>query len=62
MQLLTQTITNMLIAGGHIHSGRSGLRLSLQYARFFNIAHGAIYMVSGYLGYLFIAKLGLNRG
>ena len=29
--------------------------------RIFNLAHGAIYMIGGYIGYYFIVELGMNN-
>lgn len=60
MQLFTQTITNMLMLAAIYILVGLGFAFLFNMLAFFNIGHGAIYMVSGYLGYLLIAKLGLN--
>jgi branched-chain amino acid transport system permease protein len=61
MELVVQTLTNMLILAALYILVGLGFAFLFNLLGIFNIAHSSIYMVSGYLGYLFIGALGLNQ-
>ena len=61
MELLIQTLTNMLILASLYILVGLGFAFLFNMLGIFNIAHSSIYMVSGYLGYLFIGALGINQ-
>jgi branched-chain amino acid transport system permease protein len=61
MELVVQTLTNMLILAALFILVGLGFAFLFNLLGIFNIAHSSIYMVSGYLGYLFIGALGLNQ-
>jgi branched-chain amino acid transport system permease protein len=61
LELLIQTLTNMLILAALYILVGLGFAFLFNVLGIFNIAHSSIYMVSGYLGYLFIGALGLNQ-
>jgi branched-chain amino acid transport system permease protein len=61
MELLIQTLTNMLILAAIFILVGLGFAFLFNMLGVFNVAHGSIYMASGYLGYLFIGALGINQ-
>lgn len=61
MELFIQTITNVLILASMYILVSLGFAFLFNMLGILNLAHGAIYMVGGYLGYLFIAGIGLNH-
>jgi len=61
LELLIQTLTNMLIIAALYILVGLGFAFVFNVLGIFNIAHSSIYMVSGYLGYLFIGALGINQ-
>jgi branched-chain amino acid transport system permease protein len=61
MELLVQTIVNMLMLAAIYILVTLGFAFLFNMLGIFNIAHGAIYMAGGYLGYLFIGAMGLNQ-
>jgi len=61
MQLFIQIIINVfMLAAIYILVGL-GFAFLFNMLSFFNVAHGSIYMISGYLGYYLIARAGLNQ-
>lgn len=60
MQLAIQTVTNVLLLAAVYVLVGLGFSFLFNMLGFFNIAHGAIYMAAGYLGYFFIGRCGLN--
>ena len=61
MELLIQTITNMMILASVYILVSLGFAFLFNMLGILNLAHGAIYMVGGYLGYFFIVNVGLNN-
>jgi branched-chain amino acid transport system permease protein len=61
MEMFIQTVTNMLMLAAVYILVSLGFAFLFNMLGVFNIAHGAIYMAAGYLGYLFIGALGLNE-
>jgi branched-chain amino acid transport system permease protein len=61
MELAIQTITNALIMASIYILLGLGFAFIFNILGVFNIAHGALYMVSGYLGYLLIGALHINQ-
>jgi branched-chain amino acid transport system permease protein len=61
VEIFIQTVTNMLVLAAVYILVSLGFAFLFNMLGVFNIAHGAIYMAAGYLGYLFIGTLGLNQ-
>ena len=61
MELAVQTLTNVLIFSAMYILAALGFAFLFNMLRILNFAHGAIYMVGGYIGYLFIVGMGLNQ-
>jgi branched-chain amino acid transport system permease protein len=61
MELVIQTITNMLILSAVFILLALGFAFILNMMGIFNLAHGAIFMTAGYLCYLFVARMGMNH-
>jgi branched-chain amino acid transport system permease protein len=61
MELAVQTLTNALIFSAMYILAALGFAFLFNMLRILNFAHGAIYMVGGYIGYLFIVGMGLNQ-
>lgn len=61
VELLTSTIANMLILSSMYILVALGFAFLFNMLGILNLAHGAIYMVSGYLGYKLIVELGFNH-
>ncbi len=61
MEIVVQTIVNALVLAAIYILVSLGFAFLFNMLGIFNIAHGAIYMAAGYIGYLFIGSLGLNQ-
>lgn len=61
MELVIQTLSNTLILAAMYILVGVGFAFLFNMLGVFNIAHGSIYMASAYLGYLFMATLGINE-
>jgi branched-chain amino acid transport system permease protein len=61
MELIVQTLTNILILASIYILVALGFAFLFNMLGVFNLAHGAIYMVGAYLGYMFIVGLGINN-
>jgi branched-chain amino acid transport system permease protein len=61
MELIVATITNALILSAMYILVGLGFAFLFNILRILNFAHGAIYMVSGYICLLLITALGLNQ-
>lgn len=61
MQAMTATLINVLILSSAYILVAVGFAFFFNTLGILNFAHGAIYMVAGYLGYLFIVGFGLNQ-
>jgi len=61
MELLIQTVTNMLILSAVYILVALGFAFILNMLGIFNLAHGAIFMTAGYLCYLFVAQIGISH-
>jgi len=61
VELLIQTITNMLILSAVYILVALGFAFVLNMMGVFNLAHGAIFMTAGYVCYLFITEIGINH-
>ena len=61
MQVFTQTLTNALVLASIYILLSLGFAFIFNMLGIFNVAHGAIYMAAGYIGYVFIGALGLNQ-
>lgn len=61
MEILIQTITNALVLAAIYILVSLGFAFLFNMLGVFNVAHGAIYMAAGYIGYVFIGALGLNQ-
>ena len=61
MELFVQTVTNVLILASVYILVSLGFAFLFNMLGVLNLAHGSIYMVGGYLGYLFIVGLGINH-
>jgi branched-chain amino acid transport system permease protein len=61
MELFVQTITNILILASVYILVSLGFAFLFNMLGILNLAHGAIYMVGGYLGYFLIVNVGLNN-
>ena len=60
MELIVATLTNFLILSSMYILVALGFAFLFNMLRILNFAHGAIYMVGGYLGLAFIILLGFN--
>jgi branched-chain amino acid transport system permease protein len=56
-----QTITNVLILASMYILATLGFVFLFNRLGVFNLSHGSVYMVSGYIGYFFIVGFGLNK-
>jgi branched-chain amino acid transport system permease protein len=61
MELFVQTTVNTLILASVYILVSLGFAFLFNMLGILNLAHGAIYMVAGYLGYSFIVGLGMNH-
>ncbi len=61
MELFVQTVVNTLILASAYILVSLGFAFLFNMLGILNLAHGAIYMVAGYLGYSFIVGLGFNH-
>ena len=61
MELVIQTVTNMLILAAVYILVALGFAFILNMLGVFNLAHGAIFMSAGYVCYLFIKQIGINH-
>jgi len=61
MELFVQTLVNTLILASVYILVSLGFAFLFNMLGILNLAHGAIYMVAGYLGYSFIVGLGINH-
>jgi branched-chain amino acid transport system permease protein len=61
MELAVATIVNMLILSSMYILTALGFAFLFNMLRILNLAHGAIYMIGGYVGYIFILALGFNH-
>ena len=57
-----QLLVNGLITASHVLLLGCGFFLILSVARFFNFAHGAIFLLAPYLALAFAEHLGLHLG
>ena len=60
MELAGTTLTNVLILSSMYILVALGFVFLFNMLGILNLAHGAIYMIGGYLGFLFVSKLGFN--
>lgn len=60
MELAVDTITNLLILSSMYILAGLGFAFLFNMLRILNFAHGAIYMVGGYICYILVIGLGLN--
>ena len=61
MELAVTTVVNMLILSSMYILTALGFAFLFNMLRILNLAHGAIYMIGGYIGYIFIFALGINH-
>jgi branched-chain amino acid transport system permease protein len=61
MELIVSTIINALILSSMYILAALGFAFLFNMLRIFNLAHGAIYMIGGYICYYFIIWLGVNQ-
>jgi branched-chain amino acid transport system permease protein len=61
VSLLLQTIANFLVLSSMYVLVGLGFAFLFNMLGILNLAHGAIYMVSGYLGYVLITEAGINQ-
>lgn len=61
MDLIIQTTVNTLILSAVFILLALGFAFILNMMGIFNLAHGAVFMTSGYLCYVFVAKMGMNH-
>jgi len=61
MELLFQTAVNAVILASAYILVSLGFAFLFNMLGILNLAHGAIYMVAGYLAYSFIVGLGINH-
>jgi len=61
MELIVATVTNFLILSSMYILVALGFAFLFNMLRILNLAHGAIYMVGGYIGLAFIMILGFNQ-
>jgi branched-chain amino acid transport system permease protein len=61
MELVITTIINSLILSSMYILAALGFAFLFNMLRIFNFAHGAIYMIGGYIAYFFITGMGFNH-
>ena len=61
MELMVQTVVNVLILSSVYILVSLGFAFLFNMLGILNLAHGAVYMVAGYLGYSFVVGLGINH-
>jgi branched-chain amino acid transport system permease protein len=61
MELAVATVVNFLILSSMYILTALGFAFLFNMLRILNFAHGAIYMIGGYIGYIFIIGLGFNN-
>jgi branched-chain amino acid transport system permease protein len=61
MELAVATVVNLLILSSMYILAALGFAFLFNMLRILNFAHGAIYMIGGYIGYIFILALGFNH-
>jgi branched-chain amino acid transport system permease protein len=61
MELAITTIVNSLILSSMYILAALGFAFLFNMLRIFNLAHGAIYMIGGYIAYYFIQGMGVNQ-
>jgi branched-chain amino acid transport system permease protein len=61
MELAVATVANLLILSSMYILTALGFAFLFNMLRILNLAHGAIYMIGGYIGYLFIFGMGFNH-
>jgi branched-chain amino acid transport system permease protein len=61
VELAVTTVVNMLILSSMYILTALGFAFLFNMLRILNLAHGAIYMIGGYIGYIFIFALGINH-
>jgi branched-chain amino acid transport system permease protein len=61
MELAVATVVNLLILSSMYILTALGFAFLFNMLRILNLAHGAIYMIGGYIGYLFIFGMGFNH-
>lgn len=61
MELAVTTAVNSLILSSMYILAALGFAFLFNMLRIFNLAHGAIYMIGGYIAYFFITGIGLNH-
>lgn len=61
MELAVATVVNLLILSSMYILTALGFAFLFNMLRILNFAHGAIYMVGGYIGLIFIVSLGINQ-
>jgi len=61
MELAVTTVVNLLILSSMYILTALGFAFLFNMLRILNLAHGAIYMIGGYIGYIFIFALGINH-
>jgi branched-chain amino acid transport system permease protein len=61
MELAVATVVNFLILSSMYILAALGFAFLFNMLRILNFAHGAIYMIGGYIGYIFIIGLGFNN-
>ncbi len=61
MELVVATIINALILSSMYILAALGFAFLFNMLRIFNLAHGAIYMIGGYIAYYFIIGMGINQ-
>jgi branched-subunit amino acid ABC-type transport system permease component len=61
VEIFVQTVTNALVLAAIFILVSLGFAFLFNMLGVFNVAHGAIYMAAGYIGYVFIGALGLNQ-
>jgi branched-chain amino acid transport system permease protein len=61
MELAVATVANLLILSSMYILTALGFAFLFNMLRILNFAHGAIYMIGGYVGYLFIFVMGFNH-
>ena len=61
MELIVDTIINALIISSMYILAALGFAFLFNMLKIFNLAHGAIYMIGGYIAYYFIIWIGINQ-
>jgi len=61
MELIVETTSNILILSSMYILVALGFAFLFSMLGILNLAHGAVYMVAGYLGYILISKLGTEQ-